>query len=160
MPDSFTHCLIGFMASSAWRLHRARDYVLAAALSLLPDLDSFTALHRSLTHSLLTLVPLFILTMAALHRLGYPRLEGAYLSSLPMIHVLTDLLTGGMPVRLFYPLSDAGYQLAPLLDPVVGRLLSLPPYPYYPEVVRVNMVVLALFLLFLGTYELKSRRGA
>ncbi len=146
MPDFFAHCVAGLVVPLSWRDARLRDYVLAVVLSTLPDVDSLTPWHRALTHSILVLVPLSVLTFAALRRLGYSRGDSTLLSALPHIHVAMDLLTSGLPVRLLFPLLGCGVQLDWALSVLVNYILSIAPVAYYPAAVRVSLVLLAMVL--------------
>ncbi|RLE75447.1 MAG: hypothetical protein DRJ56_05730 [Thermoprotei archaeon] len=157
MPDAFAHCLVGVVAgrcaNGGWRL-----YLLAVALSTLPDLDGLTPLHRSLLHSLLLLTPISLAAFLALRR-SYPTKSASLIACLPLLHCLMDLLTGGPPVKLFYPISSAGFQLAHAVDALVGALFSISPYAYYLEATRVDLVLLAITLAMVALSNAASGSG-
>ena len=149
MPDFFAHCLVGLVAacslSGGWT-----TYVMAIALSTLPDLDAFTPMHRACLHSLLVLTPISTLSWLVLRWAKRPTSEALMMPLLPHIHVLMDSVTGGIPVKLLYPLSDQGFQASPILDSVVRILISASPYSYYLEAVRVDLVLLMTSLILIA----------
>lgn len=108
MPDIFAHCLVGVIVPLTWNTRRCRDYLLAILLSTFPDIDSFSPWHRAAFHSLNT-DPLTVVLNVMLHKSGYSVNKRVLLSILPLIHVLMDLVTGGMPVKLLFPLLDYSY---------------------------------------------------
>ena len=150
MPDFFTHMLTGIIMSSIMGKVEPIDLLLAIILSTLPDIDAFIPPHRALLHSLVVVAPLSYISFALLKDIygGY----SIVVSLLPLIHILLDSLTGGIPVRLLYPLSKRGYQLNNTIDRFIVKLLKISPYSYYIEVIRVNMI-LTLLAVILLTYR-------
>ncbi|RLI24384.1 hypothetical protein DRO57_06890 [Candidatus Bathyarchaeota archaeon] len=151
MPDGFTHCLVGLVACLSWDMRGAKYYLLAVFLSLMPDIDAFTPWHRALLHSALSLTVLAVVLARVMLKLGYTSDETIRMIYLPFVHVLMDSLTGGMPVKPLYPLTDAGVQLDWAVDRVVKPILSISPYGYYLEVIRVSVVFLIVTLAFMAT---------
>ncbi|RLF01313.1 MAG: hypothetical protein DRJ59_06305 [Thermoprotei archaeon] len=149
MPDIFAHCLVGVVAGRCvngnWKL-----YLLAVVLSTLPDLDGLTPLHRSLLHSLLFLAPLSFAIFLTLKQRKYPVKTASLLACLPFLHCLMDLLTGSIPIKLFYPISNTGYQFAHIVDTFIEALFSISPYVYYLEATRVDLILLTTTLLMVA----------
>ncbi|HDD64449.1 MAG TPA: metal-dependent hydrolase [Thermoprotei archaeon] len=147
MPDFFTHVLTGVIVSSIMGKVEPIDLLLAIVLSTLPDIDAFMPPHRALLHSLIVVIPISLVSFALLQGIygGY----SIVVSLLPLIHILLDALTGGIPVRLFYPLSKRSYQLSNIVDRFIVKLLKMSPYGYYIEVIRVNMILTLLATLLI-----------
>ena len=153
MPDTFSHTIVGIAACLSWDMRDRRSYILTVGASLLPDLDSFTRWHRALLHSLPSLILVFIVLLVALRKLGYARGKRVLISLQPFIHVTLDVLTGGIPVKILFPL-DYSVQLGGLLSGVVRKLLLFSPYGYYVEVIRVNLVILLFIVCFIVSRRL------
>ena len=158
MPDTFAHCLVGVVAGRCingnWKL-----YLLAVVLSTLPDLDGLIPLHRSLLHSLLFLIPFSLAVFLVLKRRKYPIKTASLLACLPLLHCLMDLFTGGIPVKLFYPISNTGYQFVYIIDTFVEALFSISPYVYYLEATRVDLILLIIiFVMVVLSSATKSHK--
>ena len=151
MPDVFTHTLVGIIVSSLLGKVEPTYILLAVFLSTIPDVDAFLSSHRALFHSLVALTPPSLALIILFQYMGYGD-YGIVAPLLPLIHVFLDALTGGIPVKLFYPISRRGYQFSSKIDYFIVKLLEISPYGYYIEVIRVNMI-LTLLAVILLTYR-------
>jgi len=155
MPDTFTHAILGLTASIL--LNRdPSTYIIAVLLSELPDIDAFTPQHRAACHSLLVVSPLTLVLLLSFNYTGLNSTTSAVLALLPLLHVVMDFTCGGLPVRLLWPLSNKGVQLADKIDIIAERLLSISPYGYYKEVIRANLVLFICILALLTLTLLPS----
>jgi len=158
LPDFFAHCLIGVITPLTWKRKRGRDFLVAVILSTFPDIDAFfSSLHRILLHSVVILIPLIIIVDMILKKYGYRVYQRLSLSLLPLIHVIMDLSTRGIPVKILFPLVDYGYQFSWLLDSIIINLLQLSPYSYFIEVIRVDLVLLLVVLFLIITNSLTCK---
>ena len=126
MPTALTHVLVGLGAAKvfAWRSMPPPFYGLAAALSLLPDLDvvsfqlgipySSRFGHRGFSHSLCcaVLVSLAVAVLASSYfALPWWQLGGFSLVVV-IAHSLLDAITdGGCGIAFFSPFNDRRYFL-------------------------------------------------
>ena len=158
MPDFFAHCLIGMITPLTWKRRRGRDFLVAVILSTFPDIDVFfPSLHRGLLHSFVILIPLIVIIDLISKKHGYRVYQRLSLSILPLIHIIMDLSTGGIPVKILFPLVDHGYQSSWLLDSIILNLLRLSPYSYFIEAIRVDLVLLLVVLFLIITNSLTCK---
>lgn len=111
-----THIGLSWIVASAWP-RASRDRWLIVAAGVLPDLDGIGALwstsayasvHRAAGHGLLFIV-LWLLVIARCA--ARPRSTAALAALSFHLHLVLDAVgTGGLPIRYFWPLSDAGWR--------------------------------------------------
>lgn len=148
MPDTFTHATLGLVAG----VLVSRDpltWIIAVLLSEIPDTDAFTLKHRTIGHSIIILFPAVVFLLIVLENIGFSLTQAALLAVLPLLHIVIDSMTGGPPVKILWPISSKGVQLASKVDIVIEKLISVSPYSYYKEVIRVNLILLLCILLFI-----------
>jgi inner membrane protein len=149
-----THIGLSWIVANAGR-RASRDRWLIIAAGVLPDLDgvgilwsepAYVAVHRAAGHGLL-----FI----ALWTLGVVRYAERPMSTVALavlsfhLHLLLDAVgTGGLPIRYFWPLSDAGWSYA-------GRWTLAS----WPNAVVMTLTLLGVLLIALRTRS-SGRRAA
>jgi len=114
----FTHIGLSWIVGAAG--HRTmRDRWLIMGAGVLPDLDgigilwgqhAYDAVHRAAGHGLLFIVLWLLLVVALADR----RWTTAALAAMSFhLHLLLDVVgTGGLPIRYFWPFSDASWTYA------------------------------------------------
>ncbi len=120
MSSFFAHGMVGM---TVWGFARRNPvgkpfqnnswYAVAAAVSILPDLDTYVGLrHRGITHTLGFAVASAVLIAAGaavVHRRHALRLVLPFAIAI-WLHGFMDLLVGGGPrVELFWPLGNEGF---------------------------------------------------
>ncbi|RLE92578.1 MAG: hypothetical protein DRN04_09875 [Thermoprotei archaeon] len=146
MPDTFTHATLGLVAGVLVS-RNPLTWIIAVLLSEIPDIDAFTLKHRAISHSIIVLFPAAILLSIVLENIGFSTTQAVLLAVLPLLHIAIDSTTGGPPVKILWPISSKGVQLASKVDIVIEKLIVVSPYSYYKEVIRVNLVLFICILL-------------
>jgi len=92
---------------------KEQGYFVIALLAILPDLDVFLGIHRGILHSLVSLIPVTLLTLL-LGRLLRSEVRYAYTAIffLLLSHIFLDFFAGGVP--FLHPIVYIGVGEFPL----------------------------------------------
>ena len=120
-----------------------RKWMIISLLAELPDLDTFTRVHRSFSHSFVVAIVVSLILYLSLRRMKIiqenPSLMTAitYLPIFWIVHILFDLGFG--PLQLFYPLTDSFYLVSFSL---LFSLKPLGPIPFLLTGIKIDIKVL------------------
>ncbi len=160
--DILTHIFLPLIFLLAVRISTNWKVLLFIPLAILPDLDVFLGIHRSLLHSLLIIVPLIGLSFVLTKK--YYRYVAFFLSS----HLFLDFLAGGVP--FFYPLYKNGvgmefplivkFASPPSIVEYLPRIVIFHPSPVHGQSYEVfsNFGVASMLLFLAIYYGLKCKK--
>jgi len=151
--DTLFHFIFPFFALMIARIkfkHRLPIALLLAASTALLDVDHFFGMvPRGTLHNIFVtlLLPLsiFALTFVFEKKGTYIKNIGLTLALFWFSHTIADMFTGSDTVKLFYPLSNAGYSLTGF------QILSPIPMAngFYPEIVSSAGIGLTIYFVMI-----------
>ena len=118
--DPLTHVFLPLLVAYVLRPDLFPDYryLLLGGFGVIPDLDKLIGIP-GLLHSLVTLVPLCVVLIAADYWYRGDSTYGLLASAFLLSHLLLDIIEG-VPVTLLYPFVTTGVGLAYPMEVVFG----------------------------------------